>query len=523
MKQCFAYSRVSTIKQGEGVSLEAQRDAICVFAERNDIEITKWFEEKETAAKKGRPLFNTMIKQLRQKRASGVVMHKIDRSARNFADWAKIGELADSGVDIHFATESLDFHSRGGRLTADIQAVIAADYIRNLREETIKGINGRLKQGLYPFRAPIGYLDQGGGNPKIPDPKFAPLIRKLFELYASGQHSIVSLHSLMHKGEFRNRYGNPVSLNGIETILNNPFYCGVIRIKKRGETYPGIHEPLIRSSLFQAVQDIKAGRHVAKTATRHNHTFRGLFTCAHCNTAAIGERQKGHVYYRCHTKGCPTKTVREETLDHTIGETLRRVEIPQAKIQKLCDRLKNRLMLRRRKTSEQSLQMKKSLLEGRLDKLTDALLDGVIDHVTYNAKKESLLLQLAEIQQALADATANKANHAENVEKFLELIKSLYSTYILAVPDEKRQIAKLATSNRVVYGRNAYVQPQSWLQDGFNLIDTLIGDPSTVSSRSSHQVLDQHIRELTELIQSDELQKLNQFMQKAGTHDSIGT
>ena len=89
-----------------------------------------------------------MIRNLLKGRADGFVVHKIDRSARNFRDWARIAELADQGIDVHFATEPLDFHSRGGRLTADIQAVIAADYIRNLRDETIKGLQGRLKQGL---------------------------------------------------------------------------------------------------------------------------------------------------------------------------------------------------------------------------------------------------------------------------------------------------------------------------------------------------------------------------------------
>ncbi|MBL0001831.1 MAG: recombinase family protein [Sphingomonadales bacterium] len=53
MKRCFGYVRVSTVKQGDGVSLEAQREAILAFASRNNIEITQWFEEKETAAKRG--------------------------------------------------------------------------------------------------------------------------------------------------------------------------------------------------------------------------------------------------------------------------------------------------------------------------------------------------------------------------------------------------------------------------------------------------------------------------------------
>ena len=134
MKTCFGYIRVSTQKQGEGVSLEAQKDAITVFASRNGLSVTKWFEEKETAAKSGRPVFTNMLRQLKQGKAEGVIIHKIDRSARNLRDWAMFSELPDAGVSVYVATESLDFNSRGGRLTADIQAVIAADYIRNLRE-----------------------------------------------------------------------------------------------------------------------------------------------------------------------------------------------------------------------------------------------------------------------------------------------------------------------------------------------------------------------------------------------------
>ena len=77
------------------------------------------FEERETAAKRGRPIFTTMLRSLTRGQASGVVIHKIDRSARNLRDWADLGELIDRGVQVHFANESLDLHTRGGRLSAD--------------------------------------------------------------------------------------------------------------------------------------------------------------------------------------------------------------------------------------------------------------------------------------------------------------------------------------------------------------------------------------------------------------------
>src|ERR1039457_847246 len=135
MNHFYGYIRVSAARQGEGVSLQQQRAAIEQYAQRHSLEISRWFEELETAAKSGRPLFSEMIKQLKRGSARGVIIHKIDRSARNLRDWADLGELIDHGTEVHFANETLDLHTRGGRLSADIQAVVAADYIRNLREK----------------------------------------------------------------------------------------------------------------------------------------------------------------------------------------------------------------------------------------------------------------------------------------------------------------------------------------------------------------------------------------------------
>jgi site-specific DNA recombinase len=144
----------------------------------------------------------------------------------------------------------------------------------NLRDETRKGLRGRLNQGIYPYKAPLGYLDQGRGKLKTPDPARAPLVREMFELYATGQYSLRSLAKEMERRGLKSRTGRPVSRSSIEKLLANPFYTGVIRILRTGETYTGAHEPLITVSLFERVQDIKAGRY-GKKATRHSYTYRG--------------------------------------------------------------------------------------------------------------------------------------------------------------------------------------------------------------------------------------------------------
>src|SRR5437879_12394633 len=96
MKHLFGYTRVSTAKQGEhGVALQEQHDAIVRCAQRNALEITGWFEERETAAKRGRPVFDQMLRLLRQGQVDGIVIDKIDHSARNLKDLA---DQVDSNV-----------------------------------------------------------------------------------------------------------------------------------------------------------------------------------------------------------------------------------------------------------------------------------------------------------------------------------------------------------------------------------------------------------------------------------------
>jgi site-specific DNA recombinase len=476
MKPCFGYIRVSTAKQGEGVSLDAQKDAITAFASRENLNIVRWFEEKETAAKRGRPIFNQMIRQLKRGAARGLIMHKIDRSARNLRDWSVITELPDAGIDVHIATETLDFRSRGGRLTADIQAVIAADYIRNLREETIKGLNGRLKQGLYPFRAPIGYLDNGGGKPKTPDPIKAPLIKKMFTLYAGGTLGLRHLQAEMERAGLKSHVGKPLTLSSVAATLSNPFYTGIIEIKRTGKTWQGIHPPLISMRVFQQVQDRKAGR-AGKKITRHNHLYRGLFRCGHCGGAMVPEKQKGHVYYRCKTTNCPTKTIREERLEEAIISKLTDLQLSDPQAAALRQDWIDRVEQGEDVAVQRGLELRISECRARLDRLTDLLIDGVLSTSDFNHRKRSLTLELATLQEELANAQKIAVTKAD-IEQFLERMKNLATLYDFMTEDEQRQLLENAFVVRQVARSQVILHEAKWLASGAD--ETKVPTPAQV-------------------------------------------
>ena len=455
MKNFFGYVRVSTVKQGEGVSLQEQRDAIHRYAQRNDLEVITWFEERQTAAKRGRAVFNQMLRLLKQGKADGVIIHKIDRSARNLKDWADLGELIDQGIDVHFVNESLDLHSRGGRLSADIQAVVAADYIRNLREETRKGFYGRLKQGLYPLPAPIGYLDKGQGKPKEPDPAKAPLIRKAFELYATGRYSLNGLVEEMFRLGLRNRKSKKIGKSAMSVLLNNPFYMGLIHLRRSGETFPGSHPAIISKSLFDRVQDILNGK-TNRTDANHRFLFRRLLQCKLCGFSLVGEVQKGHVYYRCHTPACSTKCVREEAIDTSVLESLKPLELTSEEKRCAEDKIQHlREDWGTQKAAQiNSLNLAVNSLQERLNRLIDAYIDRAIEKEIFEERKAALLTEKKGLEESLAELTGGTKSLPDRLAEFLELAGSAYLTYKMGLLEEKRDLLKIVTSNRKVDGKN---------------------------------------------------------------------
>ncbi|MGA7673679.1 MAG: recombinase family protein [Rhizomicrobium sp.] len=478
MKQYFAYIRVSTVKQGEhGSSLQEQRSAIEAYASRQGLSIVEWFEEKETAAKQGRAVFSRMLGKLEKGEAQGVVIHKIDRSARNLKDWANLGDLIDRGIDVHFAHDSVDLRSRGGRLSADIQAVVAADYIRNLRDEVKKGYYGRLKQGLYPLPAPVGYIDQGKGKPKIPDPVKAPLVQEAFELYATGRVGLADLRVEMTKrGLVSARTGKALSLNGISTMLNNTFYMGLIHIKPTNETYSGIHEPLISKALFDRVRSVLSGKLVARVFV-HDHLFRRMVRCSGCGYHLIGERHKTqYVYYRCHQ--CPGVYIREEDIDHAVYTQLYLLQWNEreqraAQEEAVAMASNSAVEVERLRSS---LKLRLAQCEERLARLTDAYIDRTIDKELFESRKCAILDAKSELRDQLnelsdADLPIRKAF------EHLELGNAAYHSYRSGNRDEKRQMVEAVTSNFVAEGKKPIVTLKSPWREVSEWRNSLNGDP----------------------------------------------
>jgi DNA invertase Pin-like site-specific DNA recombinase len=459
MKSYFGYVRVSTARQGEGVSLDEQRRAIEAHARANALSISRWFEEKDSASKRGRRVFNQMVAELEGGHAAGVVIHKIDRSARHLADWVWVGELIDRGVDVRFAHENLDLSTRSGRLTGDMLAVIAADYSRNLRDEVKKGLYGRLKQGIYPFKAPMGYLDRGGGKPKAIDPSVGPLVRLAFELYASGRYSVETLRHELARRRLHQRSGQPLTPGQLDKLLNNPFYIGLIRISATGEMFDGSHAPLVSKQIFDRVHRILNDRSNTKLQL-HDFMLRLSLRCSACGRTLTGERQKGRVYYRCHSRPCRGVAIREDKALNALRSFHELIRFPAAELRELSAFVERTNLGAAAQQTAERARLGRAIVEcdERLARLTDAVVDLVIDRDAYAARKEAVLLERRRLLDEL-ERPEQPTKPASMLEKF-EQANTAYLGLHSLLGEEIRSALRITTSNLTVEGKRLLIQPQ---------------------------------------------------------------
>ena len=195
VRPAVIYARVSSKEQErEGFSMPAQLNLLRSYSLPNGLSIAQEFEDVETAKQAGRSGFGQMISFLKKNRACRVlVVEKTDRLYRNFRDLVTIDEL---GLEIHFVKENvvLSPDSRSSeKFMHGIKVLMAKNYIDNLSEETRKGMLEKARQGIWPSYAPLGFLNVLGRDGKrtiVSDQNLAPIVKRLYELYATGKHSL---------------------------------------------------------------------------------------------------------------------------------------------------------------------------------------------------------------------------------------------------------------------------------------------------------------------------------------------
>ena len=231
MIQAFAYARVSSREQQrEGYSIPAQRKLLSGYAGTRGFCVQQEFIDVESAKNPGRKEFTKMLDLLRtQTECRIVLVEKTDRLYRNRTDALMFEELIEMrGIEVHLVKEAriIGKDSRSqDKFMHDIHVAVAKHYVENLKEEVKKGMREKAEQGLYPGRAPFGYKNNSVTRAINVDEQRAPIVKRIFDMYASGNHSLTSLREAVLEER-----GVRINRAYLESMLKNPFLHWTFRL-----------------------------------------------------------------------------------------------------------------------------------------------------------------------------------------------------------------------------------------------------------------------------------------------------
>jgi len=467
VKLALRYLRVSTPGQvhtdydPEGISIPSQRHA----CERKEQELAvthveEFVEPGRTGTRiDKRPEFQKILARIHQSpKPDYLVVYSLSRFARNRLESASVLlMLRQLKITLVSATENID-ESPVGQLTHGM-----LDAVNEFRSAS-EGADIKYKMGQKArlggtlMRAPIGYrnvreLYDGHEIRTVAiDEEQAPLVLLAFELYATGQYSIIRLVQVLSDRGLRHRprrHGpaRPVSRAQLHRLLSNPYYCGYIVYE--GIRYAGRHQALVSEELFRRVQAVLAEHRAGERQRVHNHYLKGLLWCARCERRMIFNRaSNGHGgqydYYFCRGRqeGCDQPYVSVERIEQSVQDRYRLIDLPSD----LGERLREKIKQAQERRAESTANLRKHLsrqladLDRREDTFLDLAGDGALPRDKLKAKLEAVRIEKERCQRELAALDGEWSVGVETIALAVHLLTRLHDTYQQAGPRTRRRL-----------------------------------------------------------------------------------
>ena len=463
-KQAVIYARVSSNKQEkEGFSIPAQLKLLKEYAAAQGFKVAQEYVDVETAKATGRTAFGEMVSFLKARPTiRALLVEKTDRLYRNLKDWVTVDEL---DVEMHFPKEGvvLSRDSRSSeKFMHGIKVLMAKNYIDNLSEEARKGMQEKAEQGIWPTRAPLGYRNITGPDGKkiiVPDPPVAPVIVRLFELYATGQYTVREVTVKVRElGLIHRKSGNKIPVSTVNFILRNRLYCGWY--EWNGQEYQGSHEAIVPVELWKRVQGVMDFRYSKKyRRMTRDFAFSGLITCGACGSAVVGEiKKERYVYYHCtgyvnkcqgKPPSCSRKYVREEVLEAQFTGLLGRLHFDDEVLEWVRDALHASHADQRREHEEaiKRHQAEYKRLDDRIRAMYVDKLDGIVDAAFYDRMSAPWREEQNHCKREIDRLqTANQSYMDEGVQ-ILELASNAQALFESQEPRQKRRLLNFLLSN----------------------------------------------------------------------------
>ena len=489
--RAVAYTRFSSTMQSDGNSIEAQLSAVRAYAKGENMTLVgEYIDRAKSAVTDDRPEFLRMIEDAKNNKFEVVIVHKLDRFARNRYHSAMYKqELKKCNVRLRSVTEPLDDSPESIMLEALLEGM-AEYYSRNLGRETMKGLAENAKKGMSTGGPPpFGFRT----NPETKKLELheteAKGVKLIFDMILQG-HSYREVITELNEQGYKTRSGRPFVTTSLYSILRNEKYRGCyifnksaskdMNGKRNGHHYKNAEDVIrvedgcpriVSNEDFFAVQKKMNTRQHPKSHAVYKETYllTGKVYCGLCGSTYIGSRRKKGsskswwAYYGCGQQSrnkverCSNKVISRDHLEGVVLDNIAKTVFSEAMIPKLTEAYNEYLK------GDGSGNKELTTLKRRLAKLNsdvDYLVEALLEH-----KSNSLFSKLDKLEDKKQELEAKiyqmqllkpvKSVSEQDIAKAFEQIrKKLLSGKL----ENVRQIIEVYVDRIEVYPDRAVVQ-----------------------------------------------------------------
>ncbi len=346
-KRVSIYARFSSALQREtSIDDQVRRCRDYVLARGGDVPANMVFADSAVSgASLQRPSFERMMEAVETKQVDVIVTEDVSRISRDIADSANLFKrLQYLRVELRGVADGINTSDRSAKVTFTVKSLVSEVYLDDLRDKTLRGLEGRALAGFSTGGLPIGYTsfpetDAYGrvmGHRIEIDPAGKQVVDRIFQLYRDGfsYRAIAATFNAEEvpppRAKTRHRRKGWVA-STIREILNNDAYLGHWSFKeKQWSKVPGTnvrryrrrpeheiirqHRPelvLVSQELWDEVH-VRA-QSVSRTYTqgaggapkgratgrKNDYLLSGLLVCGLCGAAMTITKGTSAHYYKC--------------------------------------------------------------------------------------------------------------------------------------------------------------------------------------------------------------------------------
>lgn len=387
-------------------------------------------------------------------------------------DGGLISWFIQSGVIHHIRSHDRNYYPTDNVLIMAVDLGVANQFIRDLSQNTKRGLHEKVRRGEYPSRAPLGYMNDSRTKRIVVSRKIAKIVRAAFELYAEGNSRLEDIAAFFETQGVRADTGKPFKRDRISRILSDIFYIGLFEYV--GETHEGKHEAIIPKKLFDKVQLVLADRgRPHKKPKNEPQPLCGLFRCGECGCAITAEikikRQKNgnvheYIYYRCTKKKgvCSQPHIRDGELVSQLSGKLQEFALPPdwaVELSRMADE-DEKDAAQSVTTASHPMQEEKTTIEAKLQRLLTAYLDQDIERESYLSEKASLLSRKKSLDEKIADLKKGSAAWLEPMREWIkDSVLVGESALSPSLFDKKSSALRISGSNPLLKNRRVVFTP----------------------------------------------------------------